>query len=62
MSVPTLLLRGTRSPAMFQAVTAILARSMPNATVSTIRDSSHAPYSTQPALYNKTVLRFLLDS
>lgn len=62
ISTPTLLVRGQRSPPMFQGVTAILAKSMPNATVSTIRDSSHAPYSTSPAIYNKTVLRFLLDN
>lgn len=62
ISVPTLLLRGQRSPAMFQTVTSILAKSIPNATVSVIRDSSHAPYSTNPAVYNKTVLRFLLDN
>ncbi|MDA4115140.1 MAG: alpha/beta hydrolase [Thaumarchaeota archaeon] len=62
ISAPTLLLRGQRSPLMFQAVTSILAKSMPNATVSTIRDSSHAPHSTHVALYNKTVLRFLLDN
>jgi len=62
ISTPTLLVRGQRSPPMFQAVTSILAKSMPNATVATIRDSSHAPYSTNPALYNKTVLRFLLDN
>lgn len=62
ISTPTLLLRGQRSPHMFQAVTSILAKSMPNATVSTIRGSSHAPYSTHPAVYNKTILRFLLDS
>jgi len=60
--VPTMLLRGQRSPPMFQTVTSILASSMPNATVSTIRDSSHAPYSTHPGVYNKTVLRFLLDN
>jgi len=62
ISTPTLLVRGQRSPPMFQAVTSILANSMPNATVSTIRGSSHAPYSTHPAVYNKTVLRFLLDN
>lgn len=62
ISAPTLLLRGQRSPLMFQTVTSILAKSMPNAAVSTVRDSSHAPYSTHPAVYNKTVLRFLLDN
>ena len=62
ISAPTLLLRGQRSPPMFQTVTSILAKSMPNATVSTIRGSSHAPYSTHPAVYNKAVLRFLLDN
>jgi non-heme chloroperoxidase len=59
ISTPTMLLRGQRSPPMFQTITSILAESIPNATVSTIRDSSHAPYSTQPALYNKAVLDFL---
>jgi non-heme chloroperoxidase len=61
IAIPTLLVRGQRSPPMFQAVTAILARSMPNPTVATIRDSSHAPYSQNPEVYNRTVLRFLLD-
>jgi len=62
ISTPTLLVRGQRSPPMFQAVMSILAKSMPNATTSTIRDSSHTPYVTNPATYNKTVLRFLLDN
>jgi len=62
ISVPSLLLRGQRSPAMFQKVTSILAKSMPNAMVSTIRGSSHAPYTTHSALYNRAVLRFLLDN
>jgi non-heme chloroperoxidase len=61
ISPPTLLVRGQRSPPMFQAVTSILAKSMPNATVSTIRGSSHTPYVTDSAVYNKIVLRFLLD-
>jgi non-heme chloroperoxidase len=61
IATPTLLVRGQRSPSMFQNVTAILAKSMPNASVATIRDSSHVPYSTHPDVYNRTVLRFLLD-
>ncbi len=62
ISVPTLLLRGQRSPAMFQTITSILAKSMPNAPSppSGTRPTRHTPLT--PPLYNKTVLRFLLDN
>jgi pimeloyl-ACP methyl ester carboxylesterase len=62
ISTPTPLVRGERSPHMFQTITSILSKSMPRATVFTIRDSSHAPYSTHPARYNKAVLDFLRDT
>jgi len=61
ISAPTLLVGGQRSLPMFQTIMARLAQSLPHATVVTIRDSSHAPYSTNPPLYNKTVLNFLLN-
>jgi non-heme chloroperoxidase len=59
ISAPALLVKGQSSLLMFQAIMSILAQSMPNATVATIRDSSHAPYSTNPKPYNKVVLDFL---
>jgi len=60
ISAPTLLVKGQRSPPMFQTITSRLAQWMPNVGVCTIRNSSHTPYSTNPALYNKIVLDFLL--
>lgn len=59
ISAPTLLVEGQRSPPNFQTIISILAQSMPNATVSKIRHSSHVPYSTNPARYNRAVLDFL---
>jgi pimeloyl-ACP methyl ester carboxylesterase len=61
ISAPALLLKGQDSPQTFQTIISILARSMPNATVSTIENSSHVPYSTNPTAYNKVVLGFLHD-
>ncbi len=61
MTVPTLLLRGERSPLMFGLVLDELARCLPDPQRETIPAASHSMASGNPAAFNETVLHFLLD-
>ena len=59
-TVPTLLLKGERSPRFFGAITDKLVQLLPNRQYKTIAGSGHDIHSDNPAVYNKTVLEFML--
>jgi non-heme chloroperoxidase len=56
---PTLLIKGQHTSLMYQTIVASLARSIRHATISTIGESSHTPFNTNPEVYNGVVLGFL---
>jgi pimeloyl-ACP methyl ester carboxylesterase len=57
--VPTLLLRGERSPAFLHRILDELARCLPHYETVTIPAASHAMHVQNPLAYNEAVLRFL---
>ncbi len=59
LRLPTLLLQGEVSPAMFGRITDVLARSLPDAERAMIPASSHGMHSQNPTGYNAVVLAFL---
>jgi non-heme chloroperoxidase len=59
VTVPTLLLRGERSPLMFGLVLDELARCLPNPQRATILAASHSMASGNPPAFNDAVLSFL---
>jgi len=59
ITIPSLLLNGAFSPAMFHLITDELARCLPQAERVLIPTASHAIHQDNPTVYNKTVLDFL---
>jgi non-heme chloroperoxidase len=59
VTTSTLLLTGSRSPAMFHRVTDHLAACLPSAERAEIPDASHSMHGANPVAYNRTVLAFL---
>jgi pimeloyl-ACP methyl ester carboxylesterase len=59
ITIPSLLLNGERSPAMFHLITEELARCLPHAERATIPNASHNLHHDNPTVYNKAVLDFL---
>ena len=59
ITTPVLLVRGERSPRMFQLISDELARCLQNDTTVTIRGSGHPPNAANAAYFTRTVLRFL---
>lgn len=60
MDVPTLILRGTRSPRPSRTITRLLAETLPRARHRTIRDASHMSPITHSAEVNALILEHLL--
>jgi pimeloyl-ACP methyl ester carboxylesterase len=60
VTTPVLLVRGDRSPAVFQHVTDELARCLQSDTTVVIPGAGHPPHAGNPRYYNQVVLRFLL--
>ena len=59
VEIPTLLVVGEISPAMFPLITDELARRLPNAERATIPGASHGMHGQNPAAYNEVVSAFL---
>jgi pimeloyl-ACP methyl ester carboxylesterase len=59
ITTPVLLIRGERSPRIFQLITDELARCLANDTTVIIPGAGHASNRDNPAYYNQTVARFL---
>lgn len=59
--VPTLLLLGGDSPPLFQRATELLDSALPNSQVVTLAGQQHIAMDTNPDLFVKEALRFLLD-
>ncbi|MGH7529064.1 MAG: alpha/beta fold hydrolase, partial [Gemmatimonadales bacterium] len=59
LTVPVLLLRGQRSPPMFQLISNELARCLRTETHVTIPGAGHVMHAANPMYYNQVVLRFL---
>jgi pimeloyl-ACP methyl ester carboxylesterase len=54
-----LLVTGERSPPVFHAINAELARCLQNDSTATIPGAGHAMHTSNPAYYNQVVLRYL---
>jgi len=54
-----LLVNGDRSPPVFHAITAELARCLQNDSTATIPGSGHLMHASNPSFYNQVVLRYL---
>ena len=59
MTTPVLLVRGERSPPMFQLITDELARCLRSDTTVVIPGSGHPPHAGNPPFFNQMVLRYL---
>ena len=59
ITTPVLLVRGERSPRVFQLISDELARCLQNDTTVTIPGAGHPPNVSNPAYYNLIVLRYL---
>jgi len=59
ITTPVLLVRGERSPRMFQLIMDELARCMRNDTTVIIPGAGHPPHTSNAAYYNLVVLRYL---
>ncbi len=59
ITTPVLLVRGEKSPRMFQLISDELARCLQNDTTVVIPGAGHPPSATNPAYYNLVVLRYL---
>jgi pimeloyl-ACP methyl ester carboxylesterase len=60
MTTPVMIVRGERSPRMFQLISDELARCLQNDTTVIIPGAGHPPHAANPAYYNQVVLRFLM--
>ena len=56
VTTPTLVIIGSRSPAMFHRVTDRLVSCLPSAEWAEIPDASHSMHGENPVVYNRTVL------
>jgi pimeloyl-ACP methyl ester carboxylesterase len=59
ITTPVLLIRGERSPRMFQLISDELARCLQNDTTVTIPGAGHPPHTGNAAYYNQVVARFI---
>jgi pimeloyl-ACP methyl ester carboxylesterase len=59
ISVPTLLLKGDKSPEFLQKITDILVSNLPHNQVTTIPNAGHSMYKDNPEEFNQKVLSFL---
>jgi len=59
ITTPVLLVRGERSPRMFQLITDELARCLQNDTTVVIPGAGHPPHTANPAYFNLVVLRYI---
>ena len=59
ITTPVLLVRGERSPRIFQLITDELARCLQNDTTVVIPGAGHPPHTGNPAYFNLVVLRYL---
>jgi len=57
---PVLLVRGDRSPPVFQHITDELARCLQNDTTVIIPGAGHPPHAGNPSYYNQVVARFIM--
>jgi non-heme chloroperoxidase len=57
--MPVLLLQGEQSPRMYRVITTELARCLQSDTVISVPNAGHSIHTTNAALFNQTVLRFL---
>jgi pimeloyl-ACP methyl ester carboxylesterase len=55
-----LLIRGERSPRMFQLISDELARCLRNDTTVVIPGAAHPPHAGNPNYYNQVVARFIM--
>lgn len=60
ITTPVLLVRGERSPRMFQLISDELARCLRNDTTAVVPGAGHAVHATNPAYYNQAVYRYLV--
>jgi pimeloyl-ACP methyl ester carboxylesterase len=61
ITTPVLIVRGDRSPRMFQLISEELARCMRSDTTVIIPGAGHPPHTGNPAYYNQVVARFLMS-
>jgi pimeloyl-ACP methyl ester carboxylesterase len=61
LEVPTLLLVGGDSPPLFRRATSAVASALPNSTVVSLDGQQHVAMDTDPDLFVREVLRFLLE-
>jgi pimeloyl-ACP methyl ester carboxylesterase len=59
VTTPVLLVRGDRSPPVFQHIADELARCLQNDTTVIIPGAGHPPHAGNPAYYDQVVLRFI---
>jgi pimeloyl-ACP methyl ester carboxylesterase len=62
ISIPALISRGDQSPAMFPAITRIVASSIPGAEELLIPGAGHIPHATHPSEYVEAVTAFMTRS
>ena len=60
LTTPVLIVRGERSPRMFQLVSDELARCLRNDTTVVIPGVAHPPHAGNPGYYNQAVARFIM--
>ena len=60
ITTPVLLVRGERSPRLFQLISDELARCLQNDTTVTIPGAGHPPNAGNPSYYNQVVARFFM--
>ena len=60
ITTPVLIVRGERSPRMFQLISDELARCLGNDTTVVIPGAAHPPHAANPNYYNRVVARFLM--
>jgi pimeloyl-ACP methyl ester carboxylesterase len=59
LTLPTLLLMGSESPAFLKAPTTALVRALPNCRVVVMQGQAHIAMNTAPELFAREVLSFL---
>ena len=59
ITTPVLLVRGNRSPQLFQLISDELARCLSNDTTAIVPNAGHLIHAGNPAYYNQVVLRYL---
>jgi len=60
ITTPVLLVRGERSPRMFQLIMDELARCLQSDTTAVIPGAGHPPHAGNPSYYNQVVARFIM--